>query len=135
MTCKHDGPDYCLRGYLKRNAGPGCPRYEGLKLYICGRITGDADYQAKFLDAENKLYEAGFRPVNPAARVPADTDWNQAMREAISLMLQCDGVALLPDWKESRGAKIEVRLSIDLDITFMSVDRWLTELFPARHNR
>jgi hypothetical protein len=98
--------------------------YEKFKLYLCGRVTGDADYRVKFLRAENKLYDAGFYPVNPAACIPACTEWSQAMREAISLMLRCDGVAVLSDWKESRGAKIEVNLAHSIGIPVRSIREW-----------
>jgi hypothetical protein len=98
-----------------------------IKLYICGRITGDDNYHVKFLDAANTLYKAGFDPVNPAALIPANTDWTQAMRKAIVFMLQCDGIALLDDWENSRGAKLENRLSTELEIPVMSVDQWLSK--------
>jgi hypothetical protein len=124
MTCKHDGPVCCPRGYLKNNAVGKCRGYEKLKLYLCGQVTGDNDYRIKFLKAENKLYDAGFYPVSPAACIPASTEWHQAMREAISLMLQCDGVALLSDWKESKGAKIEVNLAHSIGIPVKSIREW-----------
>jgi hypothetical protein len=124
MTCKHDGLYYCRRGFLKRNAGERCPYYEKLKLYLCGQVTGDDDYRVKFMRAENKLYDAGFYPVNPAACIPAGTEWRQAMREAISIMLRCDGVALLSDWKASRGAKIEASLAYSIGIPVKSISEW-----------
>jgi hypothetical protein len=123
MSCKHDSPDCCLRGYLKRNAGEGCRYYEQLTLYLCGRITGDDDYRDKFLNAENELYEAGFHPVNPAV-VISDANWNHAMRKAVSLMLQCDGIAVLPDWKKSKGAKIEVALARGIGIPVKPIGEW-----------
>jgi hypothetical protein len=127
MTCKHDGQDYCLKGFLKRNAGEKCRYYKQIKLYICGRITGDNNYRAKFLDVENTLDKAGFYPVNPAALISANTDWNHAMKKVIGFMLQCDGVVLLPDWKKSRGARIEARLARELEIPVASVDWWLAK--------
>jgi hypothetical protein len=98
-----------------------------MKLYLCGKITGDTHYYAKFLRAEDSLYEAGFVPVNPAACIPATIDWKGAMRRAIRLMLACDGVALLPDWKKSRGAKIEVRLAGEIGIPVLPVSKWLVK--------
>jgi hypothetical protein len=127
MACKHDGSDYCRRGYLKNNAVGKCRGYERLKLYVSGRITGDATYQEKFLKAENTLREAGFEPVNPAACIPAKTEWPQAMRKVVRLMLECDGVALLDDWADSRGARIEVRLARDVGIPAMLLDRWTAD--------
>jgi hypothetical protein len=116
-----------LRGKNKNDKGK-CRGYERLKLYVSGLITGDANYQEKFLKAENTLREAGFEPVNPAARVPPDRDWSQAMRVVAGLMLECDGVALLPDWEESRGAKIEARLAREVGIPVKPVGEWIAEV-------
>jgi hypothetical protein len=124
MSCKYDGFYYCLRGYLKRNAGERCRYYEKLKIYLCGKITGDDQYRDKFLDGENELLEAGFYPVNPAARIPPDTAWNDAMRKAVGLMLKCDGVALLSDWRESKGAAIEVNLARKIGIPVRPIHEW-----------
>jgi hypothetical protein len=128
MTCKHDDSDYCRRGYLKSNALGKCRGYERLKLYVSGCITGDANYQEKFLKAENTLREAGFEPVNPVACVPPGWNWSQAMRVVVGLMLECDGVALLDDWADSKGARIEVRLARDVGIPAMLLDRWIAEV-------
>jgi hypothetical protein len=121
ISCKHNGSIFCLAGHKKDT---GCRYYETIKLYLCGKITGDDNYRDKFLEAENGLYEAGFYPVNPAACIPAGTDWKGAMRKAVSLMLSCDGVALLPDWKESKGAKIEARLARELGLEVRPRKDW-----------
>jgi hypothetical protein len=42
-------------------------------------------------------------------------------------MLQCDGVALLPDWKQSKGAKIEERLARELSLDVRTCEVWQTE--------
>ena len=96
-----------------------------IKIYISGKITGDLNYRQKFLNAENKLFDALFEPYNPAALVSANAKWNDAMRIAIKLMLNCDGVALLPDWKKSKGAKIEERLARDIGMHVKTLDQWL----------
>jgi len=98
---------------------------EKMKIYISGKITGDSNYYKKFLDAENRLYEAGFEPVNPAALAPANADWNKAMRTVVGVMLKCDGIALLPDWKGSRGAVIEERLARDVGLPVKPLAEWL----------
>lgn len=36
------------------------------------------------------------------------------MRDAIRQMLSCDTVAFLPDWRQSRGANVEIELAIHL---------------------
>jgi hypothetical protein len=95
------------------------------KLYLSGKITGDNDYQVKFQCAENKLFDAGYYPVNPAAVVVKGTPWEEAMRRALVHMLQCDGVAVLFDWRRSRGARIEVRLARAVGITVKPLEQWI----------
>jgi hypothetical protein len=42
-------------------------------------------------------------------------------------MLTCGGVALLPDWEDSKGAMIEARLAINLGLEVTPVDEWIRE--------
>jgi len=51
--------------------------------------------------------------------------WEYAMKYDISEMLACDGVAVLADWHDSKGARIEARLAEDLGMPVKTVDRWL----------
>jgi hypothetical protein len=95
------------------------------KIYLSGKITGDEEYRIKFLRAENKLYNAGYYPVNPAAFVLPGTPWEEAMRRVLALMLRCDGVALLFDWRGSKGAKIEERLARDVGMTVKPFEEWI----------
>ena len=45
------------------------------KIYVSGKMTGDGNYRRKFLQAENRLFDAGYYPVNPAAFVPKYISW------------------------------------------------------------
>jgi len=94
-------------------------------IYVSGKISGDDDYRAKFHAAALRLSAAGYRVLNPASIT--ESAWKAAMREALTLMLGADGVAALPDWYESRGAKIEARLACDLGIPVKTLDRWCEE--------
>ena len=97
------------------------------KIYVSGKMTGDGNYRRKFLQAENRLFDAGYYPVNPAAFVPKYISWQGAMRLVLKVMLDCDGVALLPDWKKSVGAKIEARLAREIGIPVKPIAGWLEE--------
>jgi hypothetical protein len=94
------------------------------KIYICGKVSGDPDYNKKFLKEEKRLLSHGYEPINPTAIISHKTEWAEAMRIAIRAMLLCDGISLLPDWKKSRGAKIEVRLARELCIEVRSNEKW-----------
>jgi hypothetical protein len=98
------------------------------KIYISGKITGDPYYAIKFRSAEHPLEKAGYAPVNPCLVVPADCEsWTEAMKLALRAMLVCDGVALLPDWKKSKGAKIEERLAREIGIPVKPLAEWIAE--------
>jgi ribosomal protein L13E len=99
------------------------------KIYISGRVTGDDDYVKKFRAAARRLEEAGSRAENPVNFVTEREKavWQKAMRVALRIMTFCDGVALLPDWQESKGAGIEERLARGLGIPVKPIDDWIKE--------
>jgi len=101
--------------------------YQITGIYIAGKVTGDPDYRDKFLDAENKLFDARYEPLNPTSFIKNNCEWKKARRIAISLMLKGDGVATLKGWKYSKGAKIEVKIARMVGIPVKRLDTWLKE--------
>lgn len=86
------------------------------RLYIAGPMTGlpDANYPA-FRAAASQFRAMGFEVENPAENPePPCGTWQGYMRMAIAQVARCDGVVLLPNWHNSRGARVEFRLAADL---------------------
>ncbi len=77
------------------------------KVYIAGKITGDPNYRAKFEHAQYIIEWLGYRVFNPTSIKIENGSWEDYMRVAIGELLKCDCIQLLPDWQDSKGARIE----------------------------
>jgi len=111
-----------------------------VKLYLAGPMTGyprwnydaflaaAADLRAAGYDvvspAEIEL-EAGFDPDAPVGDY-TDADYCAAMRRDVELVLSVDGVALLPGWSQSRGAKVEAAVASAIGIPALVLSVWLS---------
>jgi hypothetical protein len=89
-----------------------------MKLYLAGPMTGYPEFNKPAFAAESaRLRALGFKIVNPAELNEGnDGDWLACMRVDIKHAIDCDGIALLPGWEQSRGAPIEHNLMRDLGL-------------------
>jgi len=88
------------------------------RVYIAGPMTGlpEFNYPA-FNDAADKLRDAGHHVENPAENeAPPCESWKGYMRNAIAQLVKCDAVLVLEGWSNSRGANVEMKLAVSLDI-------------------
>ena len=95
-----------------------------IKTYIAGPMAGlpDLNYPA-FHDAANELRKLGFLVENPAENsYPEGTNWETYMKSAITRMLTCDAVVMLPDWNKSRGATLEHDIAQQLKIPMFNLN-------------
>jgi hypothetical protein len=81
-----------------------------------------------FFEAERQLLELGHEVINPAHNDGATYEealasanagkhsWNWYMRRDLTNLITCDAVCLLPDWKSSKGASLEVNVAKSLDM-------------------
>ena len=99
-----------------------------MKLYIAGPMTGlpEFNYPA-FFDAAALLESVGHEPINPARTDGREgcKGWLDYMRCSLRDIADCDGVATLPGWGDSRGAALEVHIARSLDLPIASVKDWL----------
>lgn len=84
------------------------------RVYICGKISGlhVDEVRQKFEQAEKLIIEQGHIPVNPTKNgLSHNASWEQHMALDITLLMGCDAIYLLPDWEDSRGARIEKNIA------------------------
>lgn len=111
------------------------------RLYISGPMTGiDADNYEAFDDAAFYLRGARYEATNPhdfvlpcmshevamAARVHQFTSrvWEADLEGPKNLY---DGLALLPGWEQSDGARLEKAVAEACGIPCKTVDEWIEE--------
>ena len=98
------------------------------RIYIAGPMTGlpDFNYPA-FFDAAEKLTAAGYEPINPARAEGLEgcSTWLDYMRASLHDIATAGGIALLPGWAESRGARLERDLARDLGLPVYALPDWL----------
>jgi hypothetical protein len=97
-----------------------------MRLYISGPMTGIKDWNfPAFNEAATKLRERGYDVVNPAELNPGDTDWHTCLRADIKALCDCDGIALMPGWMNSKGAHLEVHVAHRLGLQINTVEELL----------
>ncbi len=93
-----------------------------IKVYISGAISGcdEATARKKFADAECVIKSWGanepekeYVPVNPLNNgLPYNASWEAHLVRDIEMLLECQAIYMLSDWKDSVGADIEHYIAI-----------------------
>jgi hypothetical protein len=90
-----------------------------MKCYISGKITGEPREHvvAKFEKAERQVRAFGHDPVNPLKKdLPDSAPWVEHIAEDIKLLLGCQTIYLLDDWKDSTGSRVEEAIARECHI-------------------
>jgi hypothetical protein len=84
-----------------------------MKVYISGPMTGIPEYNyPAFEKAYQYLISKGYDVVSPHHNeIIPEWKWEDYMKKDIRLLSECDAVALLSGWENSRGAKLEVYIA------------------------
>lgn len=90
--------------------------------YISGAVSTDPDFRKKFSDAEQYLRTAGFNVINPVRDEEDGMPWDWYLRKDIRKLTECTGIIFLPDWKTSRGARLEKNIADGLGLDELSYD-------------
>ena len=106
-------------------------------LYLAGPMRGKWLYNfSDFMEAANKLRQAGYRVLNPAEMDHGagfneyyDTPDDEFLRAAVvrdrAAIDRSDGVALLDGWDDSEGARDEVAYAAYRETRCATVEDWL----------
>lgn len=95
-------------------------------VYISGGITGVKNFKERFAEAEAYLKKLGHEPINPAlVELPKSCTWGDYMKIDLEMLNLADGIYMLSNWKESKGARLEFDYAIanDLKILFETDER------------
>jgi len=93
------------------------PRIKIRRIYISGPMTGMPGYNFPAFDAAaHRLRRDGWEVVNPAENFGGSTNLPREayMRVDVAQMTTCLAVAMLPGWRDSRGARMEYLLAREL---------------------
>lgn len=98
-----------------------------MRIYCSGPMTSYplCNFPA-FNEAERVLVAAGFEVVNPARLGEHETwVWADYLKRDLAAMFECDAVATLEGWVDSRGAWLEVSTARALGMSVRPVADWL----------
>lgn len=85
------------------------------RIYLSGPMTNMLDLNFPlFHSTAASLRAAGHSVINPAELNQDPGTWSECMRRDIAALMECDSVATLPGWQNSRGASLEVHIGKEL---------------------
>ena len=90
--------------------------------YIAGPMSGIPEFNYPLFAAVAKELRAnGVDVVSPHELHNGDTSqpYTYYLRRDLKALLECDDMVLLPGWRNSKGAKLEARIAVALDITMI----------------
>lgn len=98
-----------------------------MKLYVSGPMTGIPEFNyPAFHEAKDRLTARGYTVLSPAdLPIRDDWEWIDYILADIASVFDVDGVATLPGYETSKGARIECRIAEQLCIPIRPVSAWL----------
>ncbi len=92
------------------------------KLYICGKITGLENLNVEKFEHYEEIYKKkGYIVINPHKIKEnwLEKEWEYYMHNDIKTLIECDIIAVLDDWSDSKGARLEILIAQQLGKTII----------------
>ncbi len=100
--------------------------------YLAGPMTGCPDWNfPAFRAATARLRTLGWEVVSPAeadehdTKKPGERPWAWYLQRDMRLLLDCKSVLVLPGWRQSRGAQLEVHVAEALGMPVLDAETLL----------
>jgi hypothetical protein len=93
------------------------------RVYLSGPMTGMPELNfPRFHEEAARLRRKGYEVTNPAEINPdASMEWKDCMRADIKALCDCDTIALLPGWMNSKGAHLELHIAHRIGLCVVDV--------------
>jgi len=92
------------------------------RIYLSGPMSGIPNFNFPAFNAEAARIRAlGYTVVNPAeVNTDHTMSWEQCLRQDIKELCDCDALALMPSWENSKGAHLELHIAHRLGIRIIA---------------
>jgi hypothetical protein len=112
---------------------------KGTIYYLAGPMTGIEEYNFPAFDKACELLEGRGLTIYSPHRIDhgetpetrGSLHYSTYLRAGYRLLLDCQGIIMLPNWQESKGAYNEYRIARSLDFPVFEImsleDRWWSD--------
>ena len=96
-----------------------------MRVYVAGPVSGRSAANRPAFDAlAARVRAAGYDPVVPHDYVAPGWPRGRVMRVLFRIVTECDGIAVLPDWRDSSGAWDEVAVARQCGLVDVFGEAW-----------
>ena len=105
------------------------------RIYVSGPMTGMPELNFPLFNrCAAQLRHRGFAVVNPAEiTIGADARWDVCLRADIRELVGCSALAMLPGWEQSKGARLEHHIGVELGLTILPFEDWIALPIRSTH--
>jgi hypothetical protein len=109
--------------------------FKPLRIFISGPVTNNPNYRNQFDNAEKFLRSCGHCVANPVHLGleyfnDFQDGYDRCMMETVQLLIKCNAVYFIHNWRKSKGALIEEKIACSIGLIKFYEVNW--EQVPYR---